>query len=212
MDLANALAAGGAPAGTLVLANAQAAGRGRAGRRWESRAGDGIWLTLIERMTDAEALDVLSLRCGIRVARVLARFTTAPVGLKWPNDLFLGAGKVGGILVESRWRGSRPEWTAIGTGINVRDVSHPGGAALGAGVSRLGVLGELVPALRAAASARGYLTAHELEEFKSRDIALGKNCRGPIAGVVGGISPEGALVIRTPEGARRVVEGSLVLE
>ena len=58
-------AAEGAPAGTLILADAQTAGRGRLGRRWQSEAGAGVWLTLIERPRDGGALDVLSLRVGL---------------------------------------------------------------------------------------------------------------------------------------------------
>jgi BirA family biotin operon repressor/biotin-[acetyl-CoA-carboxylase] ligase len=212
MDVANALATEGAPAGTLVLADAQLAGRGRAGRRWKSNAGSGIWLTLIERINDPSALDVLSLRIGLRAARALDRFATDRIGLKWPNDLYLGTGKLGGILVESRWRGSRPEWTAIGVGINVRDVDFPGGSALGDGMSRVEVLDELVPALRSAASARGHLVATELDEFAARDIAVGKACRQPVEGTVAGIDGAGALLIDTARGRRRVVEGSLLLE
>src|SRR5687768_13563518 len=170
MDVASELANEGAPGGLLVLSDAQTAGRGRAGRRWESRPGDGIWLTLVERVNDPSALDVLSLRIGIRTAKALDRFGPAPVGLKWPNDLYLPAGKLGGILVESRWRGSVPEWTAIGVGINVRAVKYEGGAALGDDVSRRDVLGELVPALRAASAARGHLDADELREFAKRDV------------------------------------------
>jgi BirA family biotin operon repressor/biotin-[acetyl-CoA-carboxylase] ligase len=212
MDLANELAAAGAPAGTLVLADSQAAGRGRAGRRWESRSGDGLWLTLIERVNDPEALDVLSLRIGLRVARVLDRFNPDPVGLKWPNDLFLPAGKLGGMLLESRWRGGRPEWTAIGIGINVRAVHHPGASALGAGVSRVHVLEELMPAVRAATAARGRLTSIELSEFAARDIAMGRACREPRVGRVQGIAADGALLIETEQGITRVLEGSLVLD
>lgn len=211
MDIGNALASDGAPAGSLVLADAQVSGRGRGGRRWESRAGDGIWLTLLERLNDPSALDVLSLRIGLRAARALDRFAPAPIGLKWPNDLLLAGGKLGGILVESRWRGTRPEWTAIGVGINVRAVAFAGGAALGAGASRLEVLGELIPALRAAASARGHLSDAEVEEFRSRDIAVGRPCLEPAAGVVSGIAADGSLVIQTDSGPRRIVEGSLVL-
>ena len=188
MDVANDLAAEGATAGTLVLADAQLSGRGRAGRRWESKAGEGIWLTLLERPNDALALDVLSLRLGIRVARALDRFSSVPVQLKWPNDLFLAGGKLGGILVESRWRGNRPEWTAIGVGVNVRGVRYHGAAALGAVASRLEVLGELIPAIRAAAAARGHLSEAELAEFALRDIAIGRNAREPVAGRVTGIT------------------------
>jgi len=212
MDIANELAGQGAPAGTLVLADAQGAGRGRAGRPWESRAGDGIWLTLIERVSDPAALDVLSLRIGIRAARALDRFSASPVGLKWPNDLYLPDGKLGGILVESRWRGQLPEWTAIGVGINVRDVRYLGGAALGAAVARVDVLGELVPALRAAATARGHLTPGEVREFAARDLATGRTSREPIAGRVAGIRADGALLVETAHGTRAARDGSLVLE
>lgn len=212
MDVAIELAGAGAPAGTLVLADAQIAGRGRAGRRWQSGAGDGIWLTLLERPNDPSALEVLSLRTGLRTARALDRFSATPVGLKWPNDLYLPGGKLGGILVESRWRGTRPEWTAIGIGINVRATNHPGGAALGPGVGRLDVLGELVPAVRAAAAARGHLSDAEVAEFAARDIASGRACREPLTGRVSGLANDGALLIETPQGMKRVLEGSLVLE
>ena len=212
MDVANELAAAGAPAGTLVLADAQAAGRGRGGRRWESRAGEGIWLTLIERVNDPAALDVLSLRIGIRVARALDRFAAEQIRLKWPNDLYLASGKLGGILVESRWRGERPEWTAIGVGINVRRVAFPGGAALGDGIARLDVLGELVPAVRAAANARGHLSDAELLEFSRRDLAAGRLAREPEPGRVIGLRRDGALLLQAPDGTKAVREGSLVLD
>lgn len=211
MDVAAGLAAEGAPAGTLVLADAQVAGRGRGGRRWESAPGAGVWLTLLERLNDLEALDVLSLRVGMRAAAVLDRFAPGQVGLKWPNDLYLGAGKLGGILVESRWRGARPEWTAIGVGINVREAAWPGAAALGPGVSRLEVLGELVPALRAAAAARGHLSDREMAMFAARDVAFGRTCREPIDGRVAGVAADGALLVHTHYGVRRVLNGSLVL-
>lgn len=212
MDVANAIAAAGAPAGTLILAEAQLAGRGRAGRRWESREGDGIWMTLVERLNDVSAIDVLSLRIGLRAARALDRFAGARVGLKWPNDLHVRGGKLGGILVESRWRGNWPEWTAIGIGINVRATGFPGAATLGAEVSRAEVLGDLVPALRAAASARGHLSAQELDDFAGRDIVRGRRCLAPVDGIVGGIAPDGALLVDTVNGRQRVVEGSLILE
>ena len=211
MDVANGLAADGAPAGTLVLADEQLSGRGRSGRRWESPAGAGIWLTLLERVKDAAALDVLSLRAGIRAAAVLGRFAARAPGLKWPNDILLGGGKLGGILVETRWRAGRPEWTAVGVGINVREAVWPGAAALGSGVSRTHVLSELVPALRAAASARGHLSDNELAAFAARDVAVGRNCREPLAGRVAGIAPDGALLVDTNDGRRRATSGSLVM-
>jgi hypothetical protein len=94
----------------------------------------------------------------------------------------------------------------------VRAASHPGGAALGAAVSRLEVLGELVPAVRAAASARGHLSDREVADFAGRDIAAGRACREPVAGRAVGIAADGALLIETVSGVKRILEGSLVLD
>ena len=213
MDVAHDLASAGAPAGTLVLANAQRTGRGRGGRHWSAAPGAGLWLTLVERPNDSRAVAVLSLRVGLRAARALDRFAPAAVGLKWPNDLYLLGGKLGGILVETRWRDGRPDWVAIGLGVNMRPPRDvPGATALGAGPSRPEILGELVPAVRAAAAGRGPLTAREVEEFGRRDIAAGQACRLPLPGRVAGIADDGALVIVTAAGPVHCREGSLVLE
>jgi BirA family biotin operon repressor/biotin-[acetyl-CoA-carboxylase] ligase len=128
MDVAHALAAAGAPHATLVLADAQVGGRGRARRRWASPLGTGVWATWIARPERADALDVLSLRVGLALAARLDALAPARVRIKWPNDLLLApdahatspGGKLAGVLVEARWRDTRPEWVAVGVGINVR--------------------------------------------------------------------------------------------
>jgi biotin-(acetyl-CoA carboxylase) ligase len=104
------------------------------------------------------------------------------------------------------------EWTSIGIGINVRAVHHPGAAALGAGVSRVHVLQELVPAVRAATVARGRLTSIELSEFAARDIAMGRACREPRIGRVQGIASDGALLIETQQGSRGCWRGRWYLK
>jgi BirA family biotin operon repressor/biotin-[acetyl-CoA-carboxylase] ligase len=210
MDDAHGLAAVGATAGTIVLANRQAAGRGRNGRRWASDSGQGIWMTVIERPNDPRVIDVLSLRIGLRVARALDRFATVPIGLKWPNDLFCGTGKLAGILVEARWRSERIDWVAIGIGVNVREPANVVNAAsLRPDVERLDVLAELVPAVQAAAAARGPLTAAELHEFSARDVARGRACVEPVPGEVRGINSAGELLVSTGGEVRAFREGSL---
>ena len=210
MDDAHGLAAQGALAGTVVLTDRQTAGRGRNGRRWASESGQGIWMTVIERPNDARAVDVLSIRLGLRAARALDRFAESPVRLKWPNDLLLEEAKLAGILVEARWRGDRVDWVAIGIGINVR---KPGGVAnataLRAGTDRVDVLAELVPAVRAAAQARGALTRAELDEFATRDIAAGRTCVDPTPGQVRGITSSGELLVDTGVGMKSFRDGSL---
>jgi BirA family biotin operon repressor/biotin-[acetyl-CoA-carboxylase] ligase len=215
LDVAHDLAAGGAPAGTLVVADAQTAGRGRMGRSWRSEPGAGVWITMIERPADPTAVETLSLRVGLAVAPALDALAESPVRLKWPNDLYLGPRKLAGILIEARWREGRPEWVAIGLGINLRPpTSETRAAGLRVGVSRDDVLERVVPAMRAAARMIGPLTGIELATFGERDLAVGRACLEPAVGVVQGIDPAGALLVDvSSRGSKQVVAvraGSLV--
>jgi BirA family biotin operon repressor/biotin-[acetyl-CoA-carboxylase] ligase len=217
-DDVHRLAAGGAPAGTIVLADEQTAGRGRSGRRWTSGPGDGIWLSLLERPASPDAIDVLSLRVGLHAARALDVFAPSLVRLKWPNDLYIDDRKLAGILIEARWRADaaeerRLDWVTIGIGVNVRrPADQPAAVALRPGTPRIGVLERLVPAVRAAARGRGPLDAVELDEYRQRDLARGRTCSAPERGVVEGVSASGALVVLTNGGRRECRGGSLILE
>jgi BirA family biotin operon repressor/biotin-[acetyl-CoA-carboxylase] ligase len=210
MDEAHRLAQDGANAGTVVIADEQTAGRGRAGRRWESPSGRGVWLTLLERPGTDSGLDVLSLRAGLHVAPVLEAFVQEPVSVKWPNDLYVGRCKVSGMLVEARWRDQRPDWVALGIGVNLSPPEGvPNATGVGAQVSRTELILGIVPALRAAAAARGPLTGDELEAFAARDAARGRRCARPAAGIVHGIDADGALVIESGGGLEHFRAGSL---
>ena len=213
LDVAHRLAARGAPAGTLVIANEQTAGRGRGGKSWQSSPGAGLWLTLIERPSDTSGLGVLSLRVGLAAAEALDRFAPEPIRLKWPNDLYIDQGKLGGILVEARWREQAVEWVAIGLGVNVQAPKNVETATgLEPGTDRLDVLGELVPAVLAAARATGPLQADEMEKFDARDLARGRRCVEPAVGRVAGITPTGELLVALADSVAPFRSGSLVLE
>lgn len=212
MDEVHALAANGAPAGTMVLASTQDAGRGRGGRPWLSEPDAGLWFTILERPDDARALEVLALRVGLSLADALTPLVSASIGLKWPNDLLVERAKLAGILIEVRWRDGRPEWVAIGVGINRRvPDDFPLAAAVRADVSRDTLLVAAVPAVRAAARGLGALTDVECAAWASRDAAAGRPVREPLSGVVQGITPQGAVCIRDDEGRLRAISsGSLV--
>ncbi len=213
LDVAHDLAGKAALAGTLVIADRQTEGRGRGGSKWSSPAGRGLWLTLIERPTDGSGVDVLSIRTGLRAARAIDLFAAEPIRLKWPNDLYLGGGKLGGILIEARWREQKLEWVAIGIGINVAQPPDvPGAAGLDSGTRRIDVLTELVPGLRLAASCAGELTARELFEFDTRDLARGRLCTEPAQGIVQGISASGELLVALADSVARFRTGSLVID
>jgi len=213
LDVAHRIAAQGAPAGTLVIADEQTAGRGRGGKSWQSSPGAGLWLTLIERPADSSGLGVLSLRVGLAAAEALDRFAPEPIRLKWPNDLYVDRGKLAGILVEARWRDKAVEWVAIGLGVNVKAPENVETAAgLEPGTDRLDVLGDLIPAVRAAARAIGPLQADEMEEFDARDLARGRACIEPAIGRVAGITPAGELLIALADSVVPFRSGSLVLQ
>jgi BirA family transcriptional regulator, biotin operon repressor / biotin---[acetyl-CoA-carboxylase] ligase len=216
LDVAHDLAASGAPAGTLILADAQTAGRGRMGRSWRSEPGAGVWLTVIERPSDAQALETLSLRVGLGIAPALDSLSMSSIRLKWPNDLYVGDRKLAGILIEARWREGHPDWVAIGVGINLRPPPDELRAiGLRDGVSRDQVLDAVIPGIREAARRVGPLTDAELAGFAARDFAAGRACVQPIEGVVQGIDPTGGLLIdvssREPKQLVVVRAGSLVL-
>ena len=210
LDLAHAAAAAGTPAGTLVVADRQTSGRGRHGRSWSSDAGAGVWLTVVERDVDPAALPVLPVRLGLAAARVLDDFADDRVRLKWPNDLYVGARKLAGVLVEARWHAASLAWIAVGLGVNVvapADVALATG--LRTGTRRAEVLAALVPELRAAVALHGRLTVAELDEYAGRDLAVGRACTEPLAGRVVGLRADGALLVETADGLRGATNGSL---
>jgi BirA family biotin operon repressor/biotin-[acetyl-CoA-carboxylase] ligase len=227
MDVSHQCARTGAPSGTLVLADVQTAGRGRAGKAWLSRAQHGVWCTLVERDVTPEALQVLSLRIGLCLAEALAPLVDDRLWLKWPNDVLLGPveqarpawsalGKLAGILVEARWREQVVEWVAIGVGVNLHLPSAlPAGvraASLRAGVRRAEVLDALVPRLRAAARVDGVLSEAELQAWHGRDVARGRRCTAPAIGAVHGVSSAGALLIHDGSMVHAHRSGSLEVE
>ncbi|MES2180371.1 MAG: biotin--[acetyl-CoA-carboxylase] ligase [Gemmatimonadota bacterium] len=208
LDVAHRMAPA-APSGTVVLADEQTAGRGRHGRRWQSAPGAGVWLTLIERPSDSRALDVLALRCGLEAAEALDALADAPIRLKWPNDLYSGDRKLAGILIETRWRGTAPEWVAIGFGLNIASPDLETGVGLRQGTTRLDALDRLLPALRRAAAATRHLSEAELTRWRARDLAVGRVVTEPADGVVQGIDATGALLIDSDDRTTGYRSGSL---
>lgn len=208
LDVAHAIASTSA-SGTLVVADEQTAGRGRHGRRWTSAPRAGVWLTLIERPTDARALDVLAIRCGLFAAQALDDLARTTVRVKWPNDLYLGNRKLAGTLIETRWRGTAPEWVAIGFGLNVVAPDLETAIGLPAGVTRVMVLDRVVPALRRAAGSTRHLSDPEVAAWRERDLAIGLQVTEPTAGMVEGMTSSGEILIRKSAGVTAHRSGSL---
>lgn len=111
-DRALELARQQAPAGTVVVADMQTAGRGRRGTVWTAPAGGCVLVSLLARPASPLPPHHLAILTGVGVANGL-RAIAPEVKIKWPNDLMLADRKVAGILVEATG-----EAAVIGVGIN----------------------------------------------------------------------------------------------
>jgi BirA family transcriptional regulator, biotin operon repressor / biotin---[acetyl-CoA-carboxylase] ligase len=217
MDALHALAEAGAPAGTAVVAERQEAGRGSRGRNWSSPAG-GLWLSLLARPR-AATLELLSLRAGLAVSEVLELLGAGGrIALKWPNDLMLDDRKCGGILCEARWQGSTPAWVAIGLGLNV---TNPVPIALTTSATRLAavlpavtaetLVEPVLDALREVDASAGPLDGAERARFERLDWLRGRGLAAPVAGTAAGLAPDGALLVRAPDGTTTAVRSGTVV-
>ena len=112
-------AAGGAIDGTVLLAEAQTAGRGRRGRQWASPFARNLALSLgIRIRRPLEEIGAVSLAVGVAVARTLAAAGVPGVTLKWPNDVLADERKLCGILIELPGAAAPPE-VVVGIGVNM---------------------------------------------------------------------------------------------
>lgn len=116
-----AMAANGAPHGTVLAAGHQTGGRGRLGRSFHSPAGAGIYLSVLLR-PNCRAEQLMHLTCAAAVAACDALETACGYrpGVKWINDLVANGKKLGGILTELSVDPSSGlvSYAIIGIGIN----------------------------------------------------------------------------------------------
>ncbi len=232
-------AAGGAESahGTLVLADAQTSGRGRLGRSWFSPPGSGIYASLVLSLRRAQidserAVTLLTITAGVALAEAVEATTGLRVDLKWPNDLYVGGRKLGGILAEGVARSAdsprRISMVVVGYGINIRPAAFPEQLAasatsieseLGMAADRASVTVETIAALarRTTDLAAGRFDAI-LDAWRRRAPAARgarvawSTSAGSRTGVTAGIDDNGALLIETANGMERIVSGEVLWE
>lgn len=125
-DWARQMAEEGAPEGTLALADAQTAGRGRRGRQWSSPDRENVYMSLILRpRIRPENAAQLTLVMGLSAAQGIREALDLPVQIKWPNDLVIEGKKICGILTEMSAGQEGIRFVIIGIGINVNNAGFP---------------------------------------------------------------------------------------
>jgi BirA family transcriptional regulator, biotin operon repressor / biotin---[acetyl-CoA-carboxylase] ligase len=198
-ERARALAAAGAPHGTLVTAGEQTAGRGRQGREWAAPPGSAVLMSLVLR----DPPEGLPLAAAVAVCEALP----VDAAIKWPNDIWIERRKVAGILVEGR---PQEGWAVLGIGVNVRDappLEHV--TSLGGMIGVEELLARVVSALDRWLSRP---LPEVLAAWRSRDALLGQPVRwqnGSGEGV--GIDESGALLVDTGSGVVALDAGEVHL-
>lgn len=211
-----------------VVADRQAAGRGRLGRSWESPPGNLYASVGLSVACPPASAPLVGFIAGVALHEAVA--TAAPsaakqLRLKWPNDLLLGGGKLAGVLAESRRRASAPLELAIGFGVNI--ASAPAVASYA--TARLHDVApdvrplDVLDALRTRFEAR--LEAWTRARFAfdavaaawtERAMLLGSaitvtQAARTLSGSFAGLDAAGRLLIDTPQGRAAIEAGDVAL-
>ena len=204
----------GEPAGFVVAASRQTAGRGRLGRAWESPPGRGLYVSILLRpdvhVSETSQLPILA---SVAAVDAVEAVTDTRPQIKWPNDLLMGGRKLGGLLIETEMAGPRLAFAVIGIGLNVRhaagdfspavrDLATSLYLATGHLYRRADVLVALLRAVerrlaRPFAEVRDAWTASSLTLGQRVELNTG---RGRKVGQAMGLDDTGALLLRTDSG------------
>lgn len=217
------LAAQGGSEGIVVVTDNQTAGRGRLTRPWISPSGVNIYMSTVLRpeMPPKDAT-ILTLLAGVATASALRECTGVNVLLKWPNDLFVGSKKLGGILTEIRAVPDRIQFAVVGIGINVNyhvaymppairgiatSLAHEAGNCF----SRSLILTEILRSLdKWLAVLKHEGKAPIITEWLKLSCTIGRSVsvsagNTTVRGVAQGVDNEGFLVVRLNDGTLRKV-------
>ena len=118
------------PAGTVVIAENQTAGRGVDGSLWESQKGRNLTFSMII-YPDYISVDYqfyLNKAISLGVYHLVREKLGDGTSIKWPNDIYFGNGKIAGILIQNGIQGSKFKYCVAGIGLNVNQDTFSGRA------------------------------------------------------------------------------------
>jgi len=219
------LAERGAAEGLVVVAGAQSAGQGRAGRIWAAPAWSSLLCSIVlTPIVSPAAIPTLSLLAGLAAAEAIETLVPVRIELKWPNDLWLEGRKLGGLLIKARSRGTARTTLVLGIGINVStriEELPPNATSLAETGRELPSFAEVLTALLERLGSRyaewiqcdGWA---ELSSWRARAALLGEVVTVEEAGTIHtgrylDVADDGALLLGCAGMApRRIVAGDLI--
>ena len=107
--------------GAVIITDNQTAGRGQRGNTWESETGQNLTLSIVVKpffLPVARQFE-LTVITSLAIIKTLQSNGISTGKIKWPNDIFVGNGKIAGILIENIVRSNQLEWAILGIGLNV---------------------------------------------------------------------------------------------
>lgn len=119
--IARELAENGEPEGTVVVAEEQYAGKGRAGRKWFSQNRLGIWMSIVVRPDVPLRYVPVITQIACAAVGIIVKNISGNVQVKWPNDIYLNNKKICGILTQTSGETDRIDYIVLGIGINVNE-------------------------------------------------------------------------------------------
>jgi BirA family biotin operon repressor/biotin-[acetyl-CoA-carboxylase] ligase len=108
------------PSGSVVVADVQASGIGRKGRKWASASPKGLWMSLLfKRQFDACRAFLIPFWTALSLSSAVRSFGVEGVSPVWPNDLYLDGKKLAGVLVDTKTQASELKMAVVGVGLNL---------------------------------------------------------------------------------------------
>lgn len=219
----------GAPAGSVIVADRQTAGRGSRGRHWAAAPESSLTFSVLWRFDGGfEKISGLSLAVGVAVVQALEACGAIGVTLKWPNDILYRNAKLGGILVELHAE-EDGALAVIGIGLNLQ---RPDNVRLLEMALPPAALADLLPGLpdRHVLFAQllislarvfdqfgqgGFAALRETWQacnaWQDRPVRLLREGRVEYEGICRGADSDGALLVETAQGVERCLSGDLSL-
>lgn len=205
---------------TVLAADAQPGAYGRNARRWEAPAGQGLYFSVMRPMAEGEPLSLVPIAFARWTRAVLCEETGAAITLKWPNDLYVGRRKLGGVIAESRTQGEETA-LAVGIGINVLGragaLGVPGATTLEEETRREFALTPLLQALLDRFDRELGAPSWE-EEVREWELVAAHRPGDPmtvrsngdeVSGAYLGLDPSGFLRLETSAGERTLATGEV---
>ena len=212
----------GAVEGTLILAEYQAAGRGRHGRIWYSPHGSSLLTSLILRhRLLPNQIGIPSLMGAVSIAHAIRELVKLPAMIRWPNDVLVCGRKISGVLTELDYDQNKQPFFVLGFGVNInitsaelplslRSSATSIQRELGRDISRVSVLRTILHHLEDNYSRlKCGKTSTIIDSVIDLSTTIGKGVQlealdGSFSGIAEGIDAEGRLILRDQSGQLRV--------